>query len=255
VATKSVDAYMQLTGRAYAKHILQSIIIEIISTDKRSCELDPFRFENVKEGKRDKMIVKNTQTLIFYVQKIFDAVINSLDVSCPVSFRNMFESIQENIVRKFPDESICKYRGIGGFIFLRFFCPAILTPKAYDIIEEHPGPEASRNLTIVAKTLQNIANLVAFGQKEPFMEPVNEYVHSMFENMKEYLDRLCIPPQTAIDAITTRNELRFGREMAVVHFYINSLLPVLLEAYPDDELIGSQLSFSLSNLNDALFQE
>lgn len=43
---------------------------------------------------------------------------------------------------------------------------------------EIPDPKTSRNLTILAKTVQNLANLVPFGNKEPFMEEMNEVINA-----------------------------------------------------------------------------
>eukprot|EP01129_Flabellula_baltica_P010102 TRINITY_DN4227_c0_g1_i2.p1 TRINITY_DN4227_c0_g1~~TRINITY_DN4227_c0_g1_i2.p1 ORF type:complete len:591 (+),score=114.67 TRINITY_DN4227_c0_g1_i2:112-1884(+) len=136
LATRSVDSYMKLTGSEYLKHVLQDIIFEIIDNSlKKSCEMDIYRLDpNLKEDKKKKVIKKNMETLIYYTNKFFNAIRESLSL-IPMNFRNVFEHIQSEIIAKFPDNEISKYRGIGGFIFLRFFGPAIITPKFYDLVE------------------------------------------------------------------------------------------------------------------------
>lgn len=78
----------------------------------------------------------------------------------------------------------------SGFVFLRLICPAILNPRMFNIIAgkycfkrhtkiflfarwrvatpflaDPPSSAAGRTLTLVAKSVQNLANLVEFGAK------------------------------------------------------------------------------------------
>ena len=47
-----------------------------------------------------------------------------------------------------------KYLAISGFLFLRFFAPAILTPKLFDLRDQHADPQTSRSLLLLAKVLE-----------------------------------------------------------------------------------------------------
>jgi len=51
---------------------------------------------------------------------------------------------------------------------------------------------ASRSLIMVAKCLQNLANLVEFGGKEPYMEVVNPFILKNKERMVVFLDQLSV---------------------------------------------------------------
>ncbi len=85
---------------------------------------------------------------------------------------------------------------LAGFFFLRYICPAIIAPDGYGLLD--PGgafgtlcyppladsdlidvvsPTIRRNLLLISKVLQNIANNSAFsGNKETFMSPLNKVV-------------------------------------------------------------------------------
>lgn len=45
-----------------------------------------------------------------------------------------------------------------------------------EFVVDHPGVRAQRTLTLVAKSLQGLANMTTFGVKEPWMEPMNEFL-------------------------------------------------------------------------------
>lgn len=80
---------------------------------------------------------------------------------------------------RFPE---AKYTAVGAFIFLRFFCPAIVAPDVEGLVSTAPSREMRRGLLLVAKVIQNLANNVLFGVKEPYMFSLNEFlVHNVFD--------------------------------------------------------------------------
>jgi Ras GTPase-activating-like protein IQGAP2/3 len=96
-------------------------------------------------------------------------------------------------VTQFPDITRAQTVGlIGGFFLLRFVNPAIVTPLAFMLIEAKLSPETRRNLTLLAKVLQNLANNTRFGgHKEFFMEPMNEFLEEAGARMNAFLEALC----------------------------------------------------------------
>ena len=68
---------------------------------------------------------------------------------------------------------------IGGYIYLRFFNPVIVTPDAMNIIATKPNRIQRRNLILVAKVLQNLSNGLLFGDKEIYMKVLNQYIQGM----------------------------------------------------------------------------
>ena len=51
--------------------------------------------------------------------------------------RDLFAHVRAKVIEKFPQDPNIRYTALSGFIFLRFFCPAILSPKLFDLL---PGP-------------------------------------------------------------------------------------------------------------------
>ena len=99
----------------------------------------------------------------------------------PSEFSFIFENIRDEVAKKWP-EGPERYTAVSGFIFLRFFCPAILRPSpvwpdgrcvlvrrclffffffffftvliGFRLVAEHPNGNAARTLTLIAKILQ-----------------------------------------------------------------------------------------------------
>jgi Ras GTPase-activating protein 1 len=105
--------------------------------------------------------------------------------------------LQSKVVAKFGGQDTQKarevrYTVVAGFLFLRFFCPAILGPKLFSLAKEHPPMKSARAFTLVAKTLQNLANLVEFGWKEEYMKDMNTFIIDNLTSMKNFLDKISV---------------------------------------------------------------
>lgn len=61
-------------------------------------------------------------------------------------------------------------------------------------IADHPRPRAQRTLTLIAKALQGLANMTTFGNKEPWMEPMNKFLVSNRTEFKTFVDKICDIP-------------------------------------------------------------
>lgn len=97
---------------------------------------------------------------------------------------------------RFPD---AKYTAVGAFIFLRFFCPAIVTPEAEGLVAERPSKEMRRGLLLIAKVIQNLANNVLFGAKEPYMYPLIDFLTQNIYLVTTFLREISV--RLLIDAI------------------------------------------------------
>lgn len=60
---------------------------------------------------------------------------------------------------------------------------------------EYPNEKGARNLTLVAKTLQTLANFTKFQGKENFMEFMNDFLEREAAGMKQFLQSISVSMQ------------------------------------------------------------
>jgi len=220
LATKAMDQYMKLTGMNYL-HTTLSYWINQVFASKHSCEVDPSRLKKKEE------LNQNWTNLFYFVSNFLDAIFESLK-NCPLPLKRVFKILREQVEKKFGSDDIARYTAISGFIFLRLFCPAILAPKLFGMMKEQQDKaKTTRTLTLIAKTLQNLANLVEFGDKEPYMADMNGFIKENISNMKKFIDSLTVVPKDAKQE--EKKEIDVSRELAAFHRYVNKIKPTLIE--------------------------
>ncbi|KAG5439946.1 hypothetical protein PCANB_000228 [Pneumocystis canis] len=128
--------------------------------------------------------------LLEIANSFLNVIIDSVDI-VPYGIRWICKQIRNLTKRKYPDSSdysICSL--IGGFFFLRFINPAIVTPHAYMLIDGSPGEYLRRTLTLIAKMLQNLANKPSYS-KEPYMASLSSFIDSNKLRVNKFLNDLC----------------------------------------------------------------
>ena len=98
--------------------------------------------------------------------------------------------ISTAVVPRFQD---AKYTAVASFVFLRYFCPAIVAPDMAGLVTQRPPPDLRRGLTLVAKIIQNLANNVLFGTKESFMLPLNDFLAENVFKVFSFLREVSAP--------------------------------------------------------------
>ncbi|KAF9096390.1 hypothetical protein BGX23_011464 [Mortierella sp. AD031] len=195
--TKALDAYMRLVGTEYLDDTLGDILRNICK-NKVACEVDPCRLEKNDDLKTQWRI------LMIHTRTCWRAVTESVH-HFPKELLKVFSHLQKRLTEKFSDPNangnqtpepelagLARYTGVSGFVFLRLICPAILGPKLFYIVREHPEARAHRTLTLIAKSLQGLANLVNFGSKESWMVPMNEFITENTKSLKDFIDQICV---------------------------------------------------------------
>ncbi|KAJ1330226.1 hypothetical protein BSLG_009645 [Batrachochytrium salamandrivorans] len=190
MASKAVDVFMKHIALKYLKSVLEGPILEIVQSSK-SGELDPLRAEKV--DKPEKGLQKNIEALMAFNTLVVDSILNSAE-SMPTLLRGFFWFLQETVSKKFENDPIVRYTCISGFIFLRFFAPAVLGPRLFGLDVGEIDSRSARNLLLVAKTLQNLSNLVEFGQKELYMAPMNVFIKNNMGRMKRFIESISRRP-------------------------------------------------------------
>lgn len=126
--TKSLDGHMRRVGKEYLEQSLASKIREINEKDP-DCEVDPNRVTSQQDVER------NWRRLLLFTQEIWKAIVTAKD-RCPVELRMIFRHIRACAEDRYGDflRSV-SYSSVSGFLFLRFFCPAVLNPKLFGLLK------------------------------------------------------------------------------------------------------------------------
>lgn len=180
LATKSMEAFLKLTGEQYLQDTLSTPISEIIASDK-DCEVDPLKATG--------SLSRQQQALRHAVRTAWNAIAES-HKNFPPQLRECFAMFKEHL--QMLDREDMADNLISASIFLRFLCPAILSPSLFNITNELPSARATRNLTLVAKTLQTLANFTRFQGKENFMEFLNDFLEQEAPRMKYFLHLISV---------------------------------------------------------------
>jgi hypothetical protein len=185
--TQSLDFHMRRVGKDYLEDVLSEKINEI-NTLNPDCEVDPSRLARGEDAN------KNWTRLIALTTGVWESIVQSAN-RCPAELRQILKYIQAVAEDRYGDFlRTVAYTSVSGFLFLRFFCPALLNPKLFGLLLDHPQHKAQRTLTLIAKSLQALANLSTFGQKELWMEPMNRFLGSHRQEVKDYIDTVCSVP-------------------------------------------------------------
>ncbi|KAI7885566.1 hypothetical protein K492DRAFT_234094, partial [Lichtheimia hyalospora FSU 10163] len=168
VATHFLSGVAKRCGTEYIQEILYPVFRALNNEElppNTSFELNPSRL------KPDEDIEANRENVAKLTDKLLTAICESADAA-PSMIREICYNISECTAERFPE---ARYTAVGAFIFLRFFCPAIVAPESIGI-KVKMNPNLHRGLLLAGKIAQNLANNVLFGVKEAFMIPLNDFV-------------------------------------------------------------------------------
>ncbi|EZF30090.1 hypothetical protein H109_07886 [Trichophyton interdigitale MR816] len=203
-------------GQAYLKHILAGQINSLIELRDIDLEINPLKVyesmvqeieastgslppyleravtaEVAAENEQVQAIIApRLKMLTDLANSFLKTIIDGLEET-PYGIRWICKQIRSLSKRKYPDAQdhvICTL--IGGFFFLRFINPAIVTPRSYMLIDGTPAEKPRRTLTLIAKMLQNLANKPSYA-KEPYMAKLQPFIQQNKERVNRFLLDLC----------------------------------------------------------------
>ncbi|KAK8742947.1 hypothetical protein OTU49_017401 [Cherax quadricarinatus] len=214
VATKAIEAYMKLVGEQYLHGTLREPVQAII-TAAEDLEVDPLRITNIQSLQSQRNALKECVSVIW--EKILQSGRNF-----PVELRNVFHTLREQLSRQEKCELIDNL--ISSCVFLRFLCPAVLSPSLFNLTKEYPDERAGRNLTLVAKTLQTLANFTLFQGKENFMEFLNEFISKEQERCRSFLRSISSSPTEEDIILEFDGKIDLGKHLALLHLHLADAL-------------------------------
>ncbi|KAG9261782.1 ras GTPase-activating protein 1 isoform X1 [Astyanax mexicanus] len=207
LASTLMEQYMKATATPFVHHALKDTILKIMES-KQSCELNPSKLEKNED------VNMNLTNLLGLLHELVEKIFMAAEI-LPPTLRFIYGCLQKSVQQKWPTNTTMRTRVVSGFVFLRLICPAILNPRMFNIIADPPSPTAGRTLTLVAKSVQNLANLVEFGAKEPYMEGVNPFIKNNKQRMIMFLDELGNVPD--LPDATEHFRIDLSRDLAALH--------------------------------------
>ncbi|CAD5120476.1 DgyrCDS9043 [Dimorphilus gyrociliatus] len=199
VLSKCVGELMFVAGRRYLSATIKCVIDRIYN-DHKYCEIDPLKAKSEKEIQSSNQLLRN------YVIDIMDAILSS-GKNFPSVVSQVLSDLRDLAVNKFSNNNLEDLQNqiVSSFVFLRFFAPAIVNPKLFEIRSDTPDCMTGRTLTLISKSIQSLGNLVCTRRKnsvafkEDFManflnDLLNEHPKYL-TLVKDFLGTVCTVPK------------------------------------------------------------
>lgn len=255
-------------GQSYLKVVLQDSINSLIELKDLDLEINPLKVyekmvteleiqgnlppnlpkgvtaEQAAENDKVQQIIQPRVNMLMEIANNFlTTIIKGLEET-PYGIRWICKQIRSLSRRKYPDaqdQTICTL--IGGFFFLRFINPAIVTPRSYMLIDVLPAENPKRTLTYIAKMLQNLANKPSYA-KEPYMAKLQPFIHQNKDRINKFLLDLC-EVQDFYDTLEMDNYVALSKKDLELSITLN-------EVYATHSLLERHSSELVSRCSDLL---
>eukprot|EP01094_Clydonella_sp_ATCC50884_P000475 TRINITY_DN1036_c0_g1_i4.p1 TRINITY_DN1036_c0_g1~~TRINITY_DN1036_c0_g1_i4.p1 ORF type:complete len:476 (-),score=112.39 TRINITY_DN1036_c0_g1_i4:798-2225(-) len=205
MTVRMVADHIRHSASVYLVNTLHSPIHRILEHPRiLTLDVEPRYTEKVKPAE----IKKRFQILIGFADQLLNSIFDSLEDS-PRSVRRLLRQLYERVTEHFPAQGSM---AVGGFVFLRFLCPAIVSPEKFFLTSKDLEPEARRVLLLMSKTLIQLANEMEF--QDTALAPLNSFINDYQMLVVDWLVRFAT--QVSLGSEETEGELGSGDHIEVM---------------------------------------
>jgi hypothetical protein len=189
IASRLIAHFMKMNATKWLRAAARESITEISASDS-AFEIDPIKLGEVSA----ETLASNQQTLAGMCSKLMDQIFASAAAAPPV-VREVSRQLFLLVRRKFPDAG---HSAVGGLLFLRYLCPALLAPDQFNMYEVgypnvvRKSSSVTRRFILIAKVIQNLANGIEFGGKEEYMGPLGVLLAPYASKMSNFIDAFVV---------------------------------------------------------------
>lgn len=208
VASKMYKFYSRIVGIKYLYHCIARVILELevlgkkqqqaMNNPKNTAETEnevsllavSMELDTEHDLADDVDTDTNLLQLQLICQKIMTVLVKTSLKNIPAPLREIFVEIDHSVSQKFPGSVDAIYKGLGGLFFLRFVCPAISAPHVYGLLPSPPNETTQRQLVLITKVIQSIANMQEPGKKEQYMMVMSSFITTSIPRIIRFYDNL-----------------------------------------------------------------
>uniref|UniRef100_A0A665SZK0 RAS p21 protein activator (GTPase activating protein) 1a n=1 Tax=Echeneis naucrates TaxID=173247 RepID=A0A665SZK0_ECHNA len=215
LASTLMEQYMKATATPFVHHALKDTILKIMES-KQSCELNPSKLEKNED------VNLNLAHLLNILSELVEKIFMAAEI-LPPTLRFIYGCLQKSVQQKWPTNTTMRTRVVRICLF---FITHLYPPSS----------TAGRTLTLVAKSVQNLANLVEFGAKNvPDLPETTEHFRTDLSRDLAALHEVCA---------THSDELRtLSNERGAQQHVLKKLLAIT------ELLQQKQAQYAMSNSN------
>jgi len=202
IVCKIEGAYVKSIAYDYLCGLFKEILEILLQQNEISLEIDPSKLsknnpENLIDVPEDEktlqeLLESQQLRLSSAAQFLLERLTDTQSIKeMPREIRAIAGYTASYAREYFPDST---YPLLGGFLMLRLFSPALIAPENWLPMQLNINATQRRNLTLLAKLLQNASNGTTFDSKEPYMIPMNSFINDSKSRMWNYFDLVASDP-------------------------------------------------------------
>lgn len=177
LATRTLAIFSRVKGSEFLDKTIKPLIDGIV-VDGLDFEIEKNIEDPIEKAKHVERFMNCIDTFVENIEKSYDCL--------PDEFFYISQKIYEAANKKFSGSELIS---VGSFIFLRFFCPAIINPESATI-KDRISSTNRRTLILVAKFLQNLANQTINSLKWPLLENQKAKIEEWNLKMFDFLGKV-----------------------------------------------------------------